>query len=318
MAEAPGRHCPVSYRYGGAALGAAGAFETETLWIAGGLYGNRFALARLLELFDAEPGPKALVCNGDFHWFDVDADEFAAVQSLVLAHRATRGNVETELADPGEAAGCGCAYPDWVADAEVARSNRIIERLRRVARAQPESLTALGRLPMHLAASVAGARIAIVHGDADSLAGWGFAQERLATAEGRAAAREALRATRAQVIASSHTCLPVLHAFDGDGVIVNNGAAGMPNFHGTQFGIATRISVRPGPGALYAARHGALHIEARAIDFDAAAWRRRFAELWPAGSDADASYHSRIVSGPCYHPDSALRYEAAESVLRAA
>ena len=41
MAEVPGRHCPLAYRYGAAALAAAEALETETLWIAGGLYGNR-------------------------------------------------------------------------------------------------------------------------------------------------------------------------------------------------------------------------------------------------------------------------------------
>ena len=318
MAEVPGRHCPLAYRYGAAALAAAEAFETETLWIAGGLYGNRLALARLLELFDAEPGAKALVFNGDFHWFDAQADDFAAVQAGVLAHRATRGNVETELADPGKTAGCGCGYPDWVGDAEVARSNRILERLRGVVCAQPQTLAALRRLPMFIAASLAGARVAVVHGDADSLAGWGFAQERLATAEGRAAARDALRRAGAQVIASSHTCLPVLLTFGDAGAIVNNGAAGMPNFAAMRYGIATRISVRSSAGALYGARSGALHVEAHAIDFDAAAWYRRFVELWPAGSDAELSYHARIVNGPRYHASSALRAEPAEPALRAA
>ena len=88
-------------------LAAPGAFAVETLWVAGGLYGNRFALDRLLELYDAEPGPKALVFNGDFHWFDVEPQDFAYVNRAVLARRATRGNVETELAEPHAGTGGG-------------------------------------------------------------------------------------------------------------------------------------------------------------------------------------------------------------------
>jgi hypothetical protein len=54
-----------------------------------------------------------------------------------------RGNVETELSDPVDGAGCGCAYPDWVDEGTVARSNRIIERLRAAARSRPEGLSRL-------------------------------------------------------------------------------------------------------------------------------------------------------------------------------
>lgn len=305
MTESPGRSCPVSYRYGAGALATCAAFDTETLWIAGGLYGNRYALARLLERFDAEPGPKALVFNGDFHWFDCAAADFAEIDAAVRRHLATRGNVETELAAPDATAGCGCAYPEWVDDADVARSNRIIERLRGAASAQ--TLAALGALPMVRAATVADARIAIVHGDGEALAGWGFSQERLATREGIAAARDALLRARANVFASSHTCLPVLQSCGEAGVIVNNGAAGLPNFRGTRFGLATRISVRPLAGALYAARLGRIWIEAQPLAYDHARWLRRFLELWPPGSDAHQSYHRRIVHGPAYDTPRAKR-----------
>jgi hypothetical protein len=188
----------------------------------------------------------------------------------------------------------------WVRDAEVARSNRIIERLRGVARGFPEALRALGALPMFRVAAVAGERIAIVHGDADSLAGWQFSQERLATPDGTAAARDALRCARARVIASSHSCLPVLQSFGDAGAIINNGAAGMPNFRGTRFGVATRISARPRPGALYGARVGRVHVEAQPVHYDHARWLERFLELWPQGSDAFESYHRRIAHGPAY------------------
>ncbi|MEW6687885.1 MAG: hypothetical protein AB1452_02230 [Pseudomonadota bacterium] len=280
------------------ALASPATLRTDTLWIAGGLYGNPEALESLLELYEREPGAKALVFNGDFHWFDADAAQFGAINRGVLGHVALRGNVEAELADPLQGAGCGCAYPDFVSDEVVEHSNRIIERLR--AQAPPAELQALRALPMHLVAEVAGERIGIVHGDAESLAGWGFSQEVLATAPGREAARRSLAAAGVRVFAASHTCLPVLQSFDGGGIVVNNGAAGMPNFRGTRFGLATRISVRPRLRALYAARAGRLHVEAHALRYDHGAFLRRFERLWPAGSDAHASYHGRLAHGPAY------------------
>src|SRR5262245_1375735 len=198
MADGPGRSCPLDYRYGAASLAGPASLQVDTLWIAGGLYGNPEALARLLELYDEEPGDKALVFNGDFHWFDVARDDFLLVNDAVLAHRATRGNVETELASASPNAGCGCGYPEWVGDAEVERSNRIIERLRATAALAPEALRTLAGLPMHLVAEVGGERIAIVHGDADSLAGWAFSQEALATSAGIEAAHATFGAANAR------------------------------------------------------------------------------------------------------------------------
>jgi hypothetical protein len=162
---------------------------------------------------------------------------------------------------------------------------------------------------MYRVAEVGGERVAIVHGDADSLAGWAFSQETLATSAGLAAARAAFATAATRVIASSHTCLPVLQSLAGERVIVNNGAAGMPNFAGTRFGLATRISVRPSASALYAARVGAIHVEARPIPYDHEAWCRRFLASWPEGSDAHASYFSRILKGPRYSIDAALRVD---------
>jgi hypothetical protein len=206
--------------------------------------------------------------------------------------------VETEIAAPADGAGCGCAYPEWVGDATVEHSNAIIERLRTAARASGRDLEALARLPMHLVAEVGGERIGIVHGDAESLAGWNFSQEVLATPAGAASGERALVHSGARVFASSHTCLPVLKAFPGGRAIINNGAAGMPNFRGERYGIATRISVRPERKPLYGTRCGGVYVEAMPLDYDAAAWERRFVELWPEGSDAHRSYFARIRQGP--------------------
>ena len=303
----PGRSCPVEYRYGARALATPATLCAGNLWIAGGLYGNPFAFRRLEEMFSAERGESALVFNGDFHWFDVADEPFDEIERGVARHAATRGNVETELAQPQAGAGCGCAYPDWVDDEDVARSNRIVERLKGTARRAPGAAARLAALPMYRIAEVGGQRIAVVHGDADSLAGWGFSQEALATRPGQEAALAAFRTAGVRVFASSHTCLPVLQGFDDVGVIVNNGAAGMPNFAGTQYGLATRVSLAPHAKALYGTRIGPLHVEAIPIDYDAPAWRAVFLAQWPEGSDAHASYWRRIKFGPRYGMDLALR-----------
>ncbi len=113
----------------------------------------------------------------------------------------------------------------------------------------------LGALPMHLVAEVAGVRIAIVHGDARSLAGWTYSEEALAQPGALRRLREDFAASRARVIASSHTCLPVAVGLAAGGAacaLINNGAAGMPNFHGTRHGVITRISTQSAPHALMA------------------------------------------------------------------
>ena len=306
MQQGPGRACPVSYRYGADALAGAPELAVDTLWLAGGLYGNPFALSVLLDAYFAEPGSKALVFNGDFHWFDAEPEDFALIDETVLAFAATRGNVETEIADPADGAGCGCGYPDWVGEDTVARSNRIIERLRAAAHASGRDLGRLATLPMTLLAQVAGERVGIVHGDAGSLAGWEFSQEVLAGADGRARAEREFERTGVRVFASSHTCLPVLRQFGAGRALINNGAAGMPNFSGERYGLATRISTFPGKDALYGAHCGELHVEAIPLRYDAAAWQRHFTSRWPPGSDAHVSYFDRIAGGPEYEPAQAV------------
>ncbi len=310
----PGRTCPLSYRYPPRVFDRAPEIEAETLYVVGGLYGNPEALAAVLALAAAEPVAPRLVFNGDFHWFDAAPDEFARIDRAVLGHEALRGNVETELALDDSGAGCGCAYPSEVSDAEVARSNAILERLRGAASALAGVRERLGALPMHRVARVAGARVAIVHGDAASLAGWGFARGRLADPAHRRWIDSAFRDARVDVFASSHTCLPVLRALrtpGGERVVANNGAAGMPNFAGTRFGLLTRIGARPHRGAarLAGTAVAGAHVEALRIDYDDARWRDRFLARWPAGSPAHASYWRRMLAG--------TRLQAADFVAEA-
>jgi hypothetical protein len=331
-----GRSCPLHYRYAPSVFHANAAHSCEVLYVVGGLYGNEQALARVLELFAAERAPKKLVFNGDFNWFNIAPQAFERVNTAVLGHLATRGNVETELkiADPcatvgtsdsgdssdADSAGCGCAYPDWVGDEVVQRSNTIMRRLRATAQRFPELVARLAQLPMHLRVDVDAHRVGIVHGDAESLAGWGFAQESLRDPAQAARIAQWFAQAQVDVFACSHTCLPVFYAGDSWGqvqangttpIVLNNGAAGMPNFARTHYGLLTRIATHPYTGSAHAfglpanTRAG-LHMDAIAVQFDTPQWQNAFLAQWPAGSAAHDSYWSRISAGPNYQPAQAL------------
>jgi hypothetical protein len=299
----PGRSCPASYRYAPRVFDRAPDIVAGTVYAIGGLYGNVEALMAIEALAARERGPVRLVFNGDFHWFDVRLEDFVAIDGGAFAHTVLRGNVETEIAAEESGAGCGCAYPVDVSDAEVQRSNEILARLREAVRGMPAVRARLGELPMHLVARVGDARVGIVHGDAASLAGWGFAHDRLADPKHARWLENAFRDAKVDIFASSHTCLPALHALAVDGaarVVVNNGAAGMPNFAGRRHGIVTRIGTAPyaGPEWLYGVEVAGVHVEALRVDYDHERWLARFLASWPEGSPAHASYHRRITEGP--------------------
>jgi hypothetical protein len=305
----PGRSCPTAYRYAPRAFDRPPELEADTLYVAGGLYGNVEALDEILAMAQAEAHPVKLAFNGDFHWFDTAAAEFRRVSEEVLRHAATRGNVETEITGEESGAGCGCAYPADVSDAEVDRSNGILACLRETARGQPAIRGELGALPMHLVARVGEARVGIVHGDCASLAGWGFAPDALDDPAHARWIESGFRDARVDLFASSHTCVPAIRAFDfarGRAVVANNGAAGMPNFAGERFGLVTRISAHPARQALYGTRVAGVFVDALAVRYDAAAWEQRFVANWPAGSPAHQSYYRRIANGPAFARERAL------------
>lgn len=301
----PGRSCPLDYRYPPSVFAREPDLQADTLYVVGGLYGNGPALETVLGMLSDERGSTALIFNGDFNWFDFDDESFEAINTAVLSHRALRGNVETELASDDASAGCGCGYPDSVPEADVARSNQILEQLRGTARRFPALRARLGRLPMHAVAQVGDLRIGIVHGDAESLAGWRFDVSALDDAGQREHLGEIFAAARLDGFASSHTCLPALREFsagNGKRWVINNGAAGMPNFKNTQFGLLTRISVRPSAAhaSLYGLREKGVFVDALPIRYDQARWLDVFLANAAPGSPAHASYYNRIVSGPWY------------------
>lgn len=305
----PGRSCPLHYRYSAQAFASMPALDAQCLYVAGGLYGNAAALTQIEHMAGAEGG--RIVFNGDFNWFNVDDHGFSYVNERVTRHLALRGNVETELADDDSDAGCGCTYPAQVSDDEVRRSNRILSRLRETARAFPRLRRRLAALPMYCVMRVGGVRIAIVHGDAESLSGWSFSHERLHAPENRNTLVSSFRQADVRVFASSHTCLPALwqsHAAAGSCAVINNGAAGMPNFAHTRHGVVTRIATTPASPhlRLYGTAIDGVFIDALRVDYDHAAFLRQFRLNWPQGSDACLSYSARIADGPPFTATEAL------------
>lgn len=313
--ETPGRICPLRYRYGPAAVARAKNRVTDTLYVVGGLYGNRPALdaVETMARTDRPPGAQApVVCfNGDFNWFNVEDRAFAEINRRVLAHDAILGNVEAEFDTPAEDAGCGCAYPPSVDACVVERSNRIHACLKATARRHADLLDRIARLPMVARYRVGDCRIGVVHGDAESLAGWRFDVTALDDpAQGTWRGRM-FEAAEVDLFASTHTCLPALRRIQlpsgASGVVVNNGSAGMPNFKGDLTGLCTRIATTPSPHpALHELQLGSAWVALLPVHFDTVSWKMEFLAQWPPGSPAWLSYFERISTGPNFTPQQAL------------
>ena len=325
MSTPAGRNCPLHYRYAPEVFAAAATLHAATLYVIGGVYGNLESLRRVFEMKREEErsggGHVELLFNGDFNWFDCNVDDFGEINAAVLEHAAILGNVEAELDRAGDDNGCGCNYPEYIPAAVVERSNAIMRRLKATASAFPRLLARVAALPMHCSVEIGGLKIGIVHGDAESLAGWGFAYEAMPAlpdeAEGglRSAPEElACVFGRAGVaaFASTHTGLPVLQDFEVMGrrrLVINNGAAGMPNFKGSSFGLLTRISSRPEVphASLYGSAIDGVRFDALPIYYDVAGWLKRFAASWPEGSPAHEGYFERITQGPDFGIERAIR-----------
>lgn len=309
IADQPGRSCPLHYRYAPAVFNRLAEIHAETIYVIGGLYGNPFALETIFGIAQQEVVKPTIIFNGDFNWFNIDDAGFRDLNLGVLAHHALRGNVETELNNIDASAGCGCAYPENVSDAEVEYSNRIMGKLQATAAKFPDITERLVALPMHLVAEVGGAKIGVMHGDAHSLAGWDFSREALSSPSAMKSLQRDFVEANVNIFACTHTCLPAIKSVplaNGQGLIINNGSAGMANFRGSTHGLITRIARSPyqlvGDGGLSRSgtRVGDLYVDLLRVDFDAAAWTQMFLSNWPEGSAAHASYFNRITRGPAF------------------
>jgi hypothetical protein len=97
--------------------------------------------------------------------------------------------------------------------------------------------------------------------------------------------------------------LPFAQNFWVDGeerIVINNGAAGLPNFKGMHHGVLTRISanLKAPSTSLYGKELNGVRFDALPVAFDQEAWVTRFLRNWPPGSPAHESYLKRILNGP--------------------
>lgn len=304
MAESAGRTCPLRYRYGAAALAKAPSTACEHLWIVGGLYGNPFALHAIEQMAALDQGHTRLCFNGDFNWFNRSAADFEHINQRVLQHDCVLGNVEAELGEPLDAADCGCSYPEHVDQGVVDRSNAIHTELKRTAQAQPDLLSRIAAKPFYARFEVGALKVAVVHGDADSLSGWRFDPAHLNNTDERQWRVDVFEKAQVDLFASSHTCSAAFHLepLPGGrlGLISNNGAAGMPSVAGSHDGLVTRVSTQPferPEWVIHGEQLNGVWVEQIRVQYPQQEWLDHFTGLWPAGSAAHESYFKRISEG---------------------
>ncbi len=162
----------------------------------------------------AETVALTLCFIGDFHWFDGDEPSFNEIDQRVLAHDASQGNVEAELSASTDEAGRGCAHPADVDAATVDRSNQIHARFKDSASRHPALRARLAALPMFARYRIGGCRVGVVHGDAESLAGWRFDVLALDDPASRPWLQAAFAAAEVGLFAGTYTCLPALRGFE--------------------------------------------------------------------------------------------------------
>jgi len=332
-----GRVCSLNYRYSPGSIGATAVqHSASTVYVVGGLYGSVEALNAIERRVDEDAtnlGANPLVVfNGDFNFFNAKRlDEWREINRRVMKHAAIAGNVEVEAVAFDSDGSCGCAYPGYVDDSTVQRSDSIVASLRSLALTSDHEddlriVKFLRDLPRFMVVEVGSKRVAVVHGDAESLAGWAFSAEAMEPPDDKL--RRALNTksdrsflstseenmvkwfeeANVDIFASTHTCMAFAQRFDntrlpGPTALINNGAAGMPNFKDSSFGLMTRIStslLEP-YDSLYGAVLGDVRVDAIPVSYDHAAWMARFSANWPLGSPAHESYSNRISNGVSFY-----------------
>lgn len=295
-----GRACPVDYRIAADAFAGPAAQACDILYVVGGLYGNPFALDAIEEMLKAEdPGKKTLVVfNGDAHWFDKTAENFESLERRLQGYLPLVGNVEAELRRQEDVGvGCGCAYPECTSDESVSRSNRIHRMLSIAVDEHPELKEMLEGRPATLTVAVEGKKIGITHGDEKFIGGWDCSRESLQDIMRQDELDTFMRDNNIDVFVTTHTCAPVALTL-ARGVMINNGAAGLPNFLGDDFGLCIRIAAEPVEDSMFETTIDGLHVQAVPVRYDNAAYVEWFDSLWNETSPAAISYRDRIVKGP--------------------
>ena len=186
----------------------------------GGPYGNLEATRALREAADRHRIPAArVICTGDVVAYGADPQE---VTDLIRdwGCAVVMGNCEQALAEDAE--DCGCNFNEDSACA--ALSAQWFTATRRDLDAPSKRW--MGSLPLRVDFTLAGARIAAVHGMASQIAGWVFASTPAAVKQAEIAA------SGADGIVAGHCGVPFTDITDGR-LWHNSGALGMPANDGT-------------------------------------------------------------------------------------
>lgn len=294
-----GRACPLDYRIPETAFAGEPTASCDVLYVVGGLYGNPFALDAIEEMVRGEDAAQdvMVVLNGDAHWFDKTAENFALIEERIQRFVPLVGNVEAELRRQEDVGvGCGCAYPACTTDEAVSRSNRIHRMLSVAVDEHPELKAALVGRPATMTVDVAGAKVGITHGDEKLIGGWDCSREALQDIMRQDELDAFMQANGIDAFVTTHTCAPVALML-ARGLVINNGAAGLPNFAGERFGLCIRIARDSADDWMFGAKIDGIFIQAVPVRYDHEAYLAWFDALWDETSPAAISYRNRIVNG---------------------
>ena len=267
--------------------------ESDVIYIVGGLYGNRYALEIINKM--AQDENAKIVFNGDMHWFDVKKEDFLRIEELSKEGIKLLGNVEFELLNNTSSLGCGCNYPEDVSDGVVERSN-IIHNIMKENIKGDQILNDVKERSKTLVLDFFGKKIAITHGDEKSMSGWECSNDNLKLEARKKEIDNWFKETNIDILATTHTCLPVVYN-NGRNIVINNGAAGMANIQGQTFGLFTRIARSKHEKSIISQEIGGLFVELVKIDFDIEKFKFWFERTWSEGSSASISYKNRIING---------------------
>ena len=270
--------------------------------VIGGLYGN---MQSLKEIKKYEKNNQ-LIFNGDFHWLNKKKEEFVAVQEFINNHIALKGNIEESLSNSKNFDNCNCDYPDYFPPEETIYSNEIFSQLKKTYLSCEDYKNHFDQLGTQLYIPIKnGPNIFITHGDLQSLSGWMFSVRSINKIN-KGKFLKFFNKVNADVIISSHTCLPVFcHATDTNGedkLLLNNGAAGMPNFRNKNFGIIIRISSSKSidEKVLYRKKIKNYFFEAIKLEYSNKNFIKEFLINWPSKSSGYKAYFDRISNGPSF------------------
>ena len=236
-----------------------------------------------------------VVFNGDMHWFDVEKEDFLNIEELSKDSIKLLGNVEFELLNNTSSLGCGCNYPEDVSDGVVERSN-IIHNMMKENIKGDQILNDIKERSKTLVLDFFGKKIAITHGDEKSMSGWKCSNENLKLVSRKKELDNWFKENDIDILATTHTCLPVVYD-NGRNIVINNGAAGMANIQGETFGLFTRIAKNSHKKAIYSEYRDGLYVELVKVDFDIEKFKLWFEKVWPDDSPASISYKNRIING---------------------